>query len=153
MTISDAEEAVYGALASLWTTTPIAWRNVDPRNYADPSQPLLPDGDSDYISVSVDIFSSTTLTVPGNCIRYAGQVALGICVPERTGTRTAKTYLSQLCALLENQRLRTDAGSVAVSTLANQGSYISENGWYVLEAAFPLYFERHTIPQTVDVES
>lgn len=153
MTISDAEEAVYGALESLWTQTPIAWRNIDPRNYSDPSQPLLPDGEVDYVSVSVDIFSATTLTVPGNCIRYAGQVALGICVPERTGTRTAKTYLAQLCSLLENQRLRTEAGTVTVSPLSNQGSYVAENGWYVLEASFPLHFERYLTPQTIDVGS
>ena len=153
MTITDAEEAVYGLLSAVWTATPLAWRNVDPRNYLDPSQPLLPDGEDDYISVNVDVFSATTLTVPGNCIRYSGQVALGICVPERTGTRTAKTYLSQLCDLLENQRLRSSDGSLVVSTLSNQGSYVTDNGWYVLEATFPLYFERYLTPQTVDVGS
>lgn len=153
MTISDAEEAVYGYLAMVWLYTPLAWRNVDPRNYTDPSQPLLPDGEDDYLSVSVDIFSCTTLTVPGNCIRYSGQVSLAICVQERTGTRTAKTYLSQLCDLLENQRLRSSDGSLVVSTLSNQGSYVTDNGWYVLEATFPLYFERYLTPQTIDVGS
>ena len=78
---------------------------------------------------------------------------MAICVQERTGTRTAKTYLSQLCDLLENQRLRSSDGSLVVSTLSNQGSYVTDNGWYVLEATFPLYFERYLTPQTIDVGS
>ena len=45
------------------------------------------------------MFGSTTLTVPANCIRYSGQLALGICVKERTGTRQAKKYLSDMAAL------------------------------------------------------
>jgi hypothetical protein len=153
MTITDAEESIYAYIASVWEVTPLAWRNVDPRNYGDPSQPLLPDGEADYVSVGVDIFSATTLTVPGNCIRYTGQATFGVCVPERTGTRVAKTYVSQLCDLLENQRLRSSDGSLAISTLSNQVSYWTENGWYVVEAAFPIYFERYLDPQTVDIGS
>lgn len=147
MRLDDAEAAVYTLLATRWTATPLAWHNVDPRNFIVPGEPLLPDGDADFIAVRLDIFGSTTLTVPGNCIRYSGQLALGICVKERTGTRQAKTYLADLSALLENQTIKSSDGAIRVSTLSNTADYFAENGWYVLEATFPLYFERYLQPE------
>ena len=98
MRVDEAEAALYALLAQSWTATPLAWHNVDERNFTEPGMPLLPDGDTDYVSVRLDVFSATTLTVPANCIRYSGQLALGICVKERTGTRQAKRYLSDLAA-------------------------------------------------------
>lgn len=147
MRVDEAEEAVYTLLSTRWSQTPLSWHNVDERDYSVPGEPLLPDGDRDYISVRLDIFGSTTLTVPGNCIRYGGQLALGICVKERTGTRQAKTYLADLSALLENQTIKSSDGSIRVSTLSNTADYFAENGWYVLEATFPLYFERYLQPE------
>jgi hypothetical protein len=153
MRIDEAEETVYQILAQNWSLTPLAWHNVDARNYTLPGQPLLPDGTEDYLAVRLDIHAATTLTVPGHCIRYAGQLSLGICVKERTGTRQAKTYLSELADLLENQRLVSEHGTLMVSPLSNQGDYFAENGWYVLEAAFPIHFERYLVPGRVEVTS
>lgn len=151
MRVDEAEAALYALLAQSWTTTPLAWHNVDERNFTEPGMPLLPDGDTDYVSVRLDVFSATTLTVPANCIRYSGQLALGICVKERTGTRQAKKHLSDLAALLENQTLASDGGHLRVSTLSNTADYFAENGWYVLEATFALYFERFLIPDRIEV--
>ncbi len=146
MRIDEAEALVYGLLADNWSLTPLAWHNVDAKNYTEPGYPLLPDGTEDYVSVRLDIHAATTLTIPGNCIRYSGQLSFGICVKERTGTRQAKLYLSELADLLENSRLVSDECSLMVSPLSNQGDYFSENGWYVLEAAFPIHFERFLVP-------
>ena len=143
MNFPEAEEALYQYLDENWAATPLAWRNVDPRNFADPSQPLLPDGTTDYLAIRVDVYSGQTITVPGNCVRYTGQLSVGICVRERTGTRQAKTYLATLAEMLENRRLISSAGSLMVSPLSNQGDYFAENGWYVLEASFPIHFERY----------
>ena len=151
MRVDEAEAALYALLAQSWTATPLAWHNVDERNFTEPGMPLLPDGDTDYVSVRLDVFSATTLTVPANCIRYSGQLALGICVKERTGTRQAKKYLSDLAALLENQTLASDGGHLRVATLSNTADYFAENGWYVLEATFALYFERYLIPDRIEV--
>lgn len=151
MTLAEAEAALYALLQEHWTQTPLAWRNVDPRNYAGPSQPLLPDGDADYLSIQVDIFSATTVTVPGSCIRYAGQLVAGICVKESTGTRQAKQYLTEVCALAENSRIVSSDGNVRLSTLSNMVDYFLDNGWYVLEATFPLYFERYLTPARITV--
>ena len=151
MRVDEAEAALYALLTQSWTATPLAWHNVDERNFTEPGMPLLPDGDTDYVSVRLDVFSATTLTVPANCIRYSGQLALGICVKERTGTRQAKKYLSDLAALLENQTLASDGGHLRVSTLSNTADYFAENGWYVLEATFALYFERYLIPDRIEV--
>lgn len=151
MTFAEAEETIYQALAQNWTSTPIAWHNVDPRNFSDPGQPLLPDGTDDYLAVRVDLHGGKTITVPGHCIRYAGQLSVGVCVRERTGTRQAKAYLDDLAGLLENHRLVSSYGSLLVSPLANQGDYFTENGWYVLEAAFPIHFERYLTPGEVSV--
>lgn len=151
MRTDEAEAALYSLLESRWTTTPLAWSNVDERDFSEPGQPLLPDGDRDYVSVRVDVFGSRTLTVPANCIRYSGQLALGICVKERTGTRQAKAYLADLADLLENQTLVANGGNLRLSTLSNTADYIAENGWYVLEATFAFYFERHLTPSRVVV--
>ena len=151
MRVDEAEAALYSLLAQHWTATPLAWHNVDERNFGEPGQPLLPDGDEDFVSVRLDVFSSQTLTVPANCIRYSGQLALGICVKERTGTRQAKTYLADLAGLLENQTLTSASGHLRMSTLSNTTDYFAENGWYVLEATFSLYFERHLLPGQVAV--
>ncbi len=151
MRVDEAESALYRLLASHWTATPLAWHNVDERNFGEPGQPLLPDGDQDFVSVRLDVFASQTLTVPANCIRYSGQLALGICVKERTGTRQAKTYLADLADLLENQTLGHVGGHLRLSTLSNTADYFAENGWYVLEATFALYFERYLVPGRVDV--
>lgn len=151
MQIHEAEAALYALLARRWTATPLAWHNVDARNFTEPGQPLLPDGEADYITVRLDVFGSTTLTVPANCIRYSCQLALGICVKERTGTRQAKKYLSDMAALLENQTLAADGGHLRLSTLSNTADYFSENGWYVLEATFAIYFERYLVPDRIEV--
>ena len=151
MRFDEAESALYHLLASHWTATPLAWHNVDERNFGDPGQPLLPDGDDDYLSVRLDIFPGRTITVPGTCVRYGGQLAIGICVKERTGTRQAKTYLADLAELLENQTLVHDGGRLRLSTLSNTADYFAENGWYVLEATFALYFERYLVPGRINV--
>lgn len=145
MRVDEAEAALYSLLSTSWTMTPLAWHNVDPRNFIVPGEPLLPDGDQDYVSARLDVFSSKTLT--GTCIRYSGQLALGICVKERTGTRQAKKYLSDLAAILENQTIKSSDGALRMSTLSNTADYFAENGWYVLEATFPMYFERYLQPE------
>ena len=48
---------------------------------------------------------------------------------ERTGTRQAKTYLSDLCELLENQMVVSGVGEIRISTLSNTADYFAENGW------------------------
>ena len=68
MRIDEAEETVYQILAQNWSLTPLAWHNVDARNYTLPGQPLLPDGTEDYLAVRLDIHAATTLTVP--CLLY-----------------------------------------------------------------------------------
>ena len=143
MRFDEVEAALYSVLETYWTATPLAWHNVDERNFGEPGQPLLPDGDEDFVSVRLDIFPGETITVPGTCVRYSGQLAIGICVKERTGTRQAKTYLSDLCELLENQTVVSSVGEIRLSTLSNTADYFAENGWYVLEGTFALYFERY----------
>ncbi len=148
----EAEAALYALLAERWTTTPLAWRNIEARDYADASLPLLPDGEADYVSVQVDIFGGETITVPGKCIRYAGQLVLGVCVQESTGTRQAKAYQSDLQGLVESTTVQSSAGTVRLSPLSNSVDYFTPNGWYVLEAVFPFHFERQLTPRTLSVE-
>jgi hypothetical protein len=149
--LDEAEAALYSMLSENWVTTPLAWRNVDARLYTNPSLPLLPDGDTDYVSVQIDVFGGRTVTVPGNCVRYSGQLVLAVCVQENSGTRQARTYQSDLQGLLENKTIRSSKGTLRLTTLSNSVDYFTDNGWYVLETTIPFYFERYLTPATVDV--
>jgi hypothetical protein len=142
MTPVQAEALLYTYLSANWTATKIAWQNVEPRDFTSPSQPLLPEGTDDYIAVRVMLVNSTTITMPANCIRYRGQLMVGVCVKENTGTRTAKNRLSSLVELLENATISDVNGSLRIGNMAGSLGYPAPNGWYVEDSSFMFTFER-----------
>lgn len=138
---ADALLATY--LSQYWTQTPIAWQNVEPRNFSEMGQPLLPSGDEDYVAVRSEVVGNRTLTVPGSCIRTQLQLQVAVCVKEGSGTRRARRLLSQIVELLENKRIGDFGNRLSFSTLSGAACYTSDNGWFIEEASLPCYFERH----------
>lgn len=139
MNLEEADALLTTYLAEHWTHTPIAWQNIEPRNFSEMGQPLLPSGTENYVAIRSEIVGNRTLTVPGSCIRTQMQLQVAVCVKENTGTRNTRRLLSELVELLENQRI----GSLSFGTLAGAARYVTENGWFVEEASLPCYFERH----------
>jgi hypothetical protein len=143
MTLEEADALLTTYLAEHWTQTPIAWQNIEPRNFSEMGQPLLPSGTEDFIAVRSEIVNNQTLTVPGRCIRTQMQLQVAVCVKENTGTRSARRWLSDLVALLENQRIGDPGSQLSFGTLSGAARYVTDNGWFVEEASLPCYFERH----------
>lgn len=144
MTYTEADKLISEYLASQWTTTPIAWPNIEPRSFVPIGQPLLPMGTSDYVALRSQGVGSQTITVDRSCVRYAGQLFVAACVKEGTGVRTAKGYVDELVDLLENRTLKGSGGVVRLSTLTGPTGYPAPNGWYCEEFAVMYYFERYT---------
>jgi hypothetical protein len=146
MTYSDADKLISEYLAAHWTTTPIAWPNIEPRSFVPIGQPMLPMGTADYIALRSHGTGSQTITVDGGCIRYSGQLFCGVLVKEGTGVRTAKGYIDTLVALLENKTIReSGAGAVRMGTITGPTGYPAASGWYVEEFAIMYYFERFVV--------
>jgi hypothetical protein len=142
--IGEADALLSTYLSTHWSETPLAWTNVEPRAWASPGQPLLPEGDDDYVVVDIDLIANRNITVPVGCIRSSGQIRLGVCTKQGGGTRVAKNRLSRLVELLENVTIKSTTGEVLrVRNLVTAAGYTAANGWYVEEAAFAFYYERH----------
>lgn len=144
MNISDASAVLENYLTVAWTATPIAYENVEARNWSEIGQPLLPDGDSDYIAIRSQVVNSRTLTVPGTCRRYEGVLFVGVAVRDGTGTRVADTYAAQLVTLLEGKELPSTTGMLRLWNLGGSVKYRPTTGWYVNELSFSFSFERYT---------
>jgi hypothetical protein len=145
MTYTDADRLIQEYLAANWTTTPIAWPNVEPRSFVPIGQPLLPMGTANYIALRSHGTGSQTVTVNGSCIRYSGQLFCGVNVKEGMGVRTAKGYVDTLVALLENKTIHEPGtGAVRMGTITGPTEYFSPNGWFTIEFAIMYSFERFT---------
>lgn len=142
MTFDEADQIIATHLDTNWVTTPIAWPNVEPRDFQTVGQPLLPLGETDYIAIRTTGLGSRTVTVPGTCIRYSGQLFVASCVKAGTGVRLAKERLGELSSLLENATLRGTPGVVRLGTLTGPVAYTTSNGWYVEEIGIMYHFER-----------
>jgi hypothetical protein len=143
MDLEQADALIDTHLATHWTTTPIAWANVEPRAFSQPGQPLLPDGTADYVQVRTYLVSNRTVTVPAHCIRSHMQLQVSVCVKAGKGDRKAKKHLSDLVILLENATIGASGAHIRIGTLIGSAGYFSDNGWYIEDAAFPFYFERY----------
>lgn len=142
MNIISAETALQSYLATNWTRTDIAWPNVLPADFAAPGQPLLPEGDTDYIAVRHEFTNSRFITVPGTCRRYSGVLYLSVFVRRETGTRTLADYTSDLINLFEGKQIAHAGEYLTVWTMT--GSIDRELAdWYTREIAFSMTFERH----------
>ena len=143
MNLEGADALLTTYLAEHWTHTPIAWDNIEARDFAEMGQPLLPSGDLDYVQIRSEIVGNRTLTVPGTCVRTQMQLQVAVCVKQHTGTRNARRLLDQLVDLLENQRIGTFGNRLSFGPLGGAVRYVAANGWFVEEASLPCYFERY----------
>jgi hypothetical protein len=142
MDLASADALLATYLTDNWSHTPIAWENVEPRNWSSAGQPLLPEGLVDYVQVRTFATGNSNITVDRSCIRTRVQIQIAVCVKSGTGTRSAKGWQDELNLLLENALLSDGSGVLRLSTMIGSEGYPAVNGWYVYESAFAGYFER-----------
>lgn len=120
-----------------WSATPVVYENTEPLDFSIAGAPPLTDGDKDYILMEIDIESTTTISVPAECLRHTGYLVMALHVKEDTGAQASFALVDQLDALFTYQRI----GSVEVKNrLAVTGSPLG-NGWVVYPVQW--YFESH----------
>ena len=144
MNHEQADKLITEYLSDHWTTTPIVWPNLEPREFTAIGQPLLPRGNKDYVALRSHGTGSQTITVTGSCVRYSGQLFVSACVKEGTGVRLAKGYVDELVEMLENKTLKNADGAVRMGNITGPAAYPAPNGWFVHEFSILFYFERFT---------
>ena len=129
-------------LYSNWSTTPIVWENIDNINLTDASQNILTKGTDPFIALEIRVFNSTTITVPGHCIRYAGALEFAVFTREGIGGRTGDALTDSLIALFERKHLGTLPDVVRFKNIITSTKYDTPSGWRVNEISFAFEFER-----------
>jgi len=127
----QAETTIQAYLSQRWTATPVVYPNVLPANFAAPGQPLIPEGDVDYIALRHEFTQAQFITVPARCSRYSGYLYLTVSVRRETGTRALSTHCSELIELFSGQELHliesagiaTTAHAIMWDTVAGAESY------------------------------
>lgn len=89
----DIRAAIEARLSSNWTTTPIAWDNVE----YDPTPA------TSFIRLIVDEVDSTQVSMATTpCHRIVGLIHIMIMVPINTGTNVARGYADTLAGIFRN---------------------------------------------------
>ena len=143
MNLLDAETLIQTYLSSNWTTTKVAYPNVLPADFSAPGQPLLPEGNADYIALRYQFDQSRFITVPGNCRRYTGNIQPTIFVRRQTGTRTLATYANSLIDIFEGKEITDSTGGVLRVWGLTGAIELTYDDWYARELTFAASFERH----------
>ena len=127
---ADTEKIIQERLKNNWTTTPIAYSNVDSR--------LLEDGDDPWIRCTIVEGASSQHamgdpTGHGN-VRHVGVITIQVFVREHTGTRQSRTYLDTLKSYwqVEDQGLTFRPASVFPVGVVN--------GWYQTNLDIPYFW-------------
>jgi hypothetical protein len=126
-------------ISANWSSTKIAWENVEPRDFTDPAAPFLYDSTDPYIFVSVSVDTSRQIEMPNVCKRYYGQVMIDVHVPEGKGSRVAKSLLGSLNDLLEDTTLSNNIRIQDFNRIGNE--YQLRQGWATYAAVWPIEAE------------
>lgn len=143
MDILSAQTLLETYFNTNWTATPVVYENVEARNWTATGQPLLPEGETSYVTFRTEYGRTEFITVPGRCRRQHGVLYPAVCVRTATGTRTALTYAKDLVALLEGKELEATDGVLRLRSMGGTQKYRPSEGWLVVEMAFNFSFERY----------
>jgi hypothetical protein len=120
-------------LAANWSATPISYEGIPWKNLNAPGQPLLEEGDEDFIIFEVHAGETEPASVPLTCVKRHGYLSAAVYVKEDTGTRQAKNYLDQLNALFEYKTL---PGDLRMKQFLDDGAFLA-NGWAIYACQWP----------------
>jgi hypothetical protein len=120
-----------------WSSTPIAWQNVEARDSALSGAPLLSAGSKSYISFMVDITKTEAIEIPLGYIRYFGYVGIDVYTLEGTGTRAAETLIDALVDLFQYRMISDDTACIRFHEYLDSGTFTIQEGWATHATQFP----------------
>ena len=143
MNLIEAESLIQVYFSENWSATKVAYPNVLSADFAAIGQPLLPEGEEDYVAVRHIFDQSRFITVPGTCRRYTGAIQPTVFVRRHTGTRNLLSHCSPLIELLEGREI-TNPGGGLLRVWGLTGSIeLAYDDWYAREMSFSASFERY----------
>ena len=137
-TLPEVSAALEQAISSQWTATPLAWENTPARDYGASGQPMLVDGDKDFVQVSIEFWGNYPVVIPTDCVRYYGAITFDIYVKEDTGSRAAAEYIESLASIYD----RKTYSNVRMGNLTSVGVFTLTEGWVTTTIQFEFEFDR-----------
>ena len=142
MEVRAARALLEQYLNTNWSYTPIRWQNVEAVNLGSPSQPLLPQGDTNYLGVDIDLVGTRVITVPGYCRRRFGQLIFSVFIKEASGAGLADDYIDKLINLFEYQTFGTAPERLRVHNVTGHVNYYVDSGWFVSQSRLAFDFNK-----------
>lgn len=137
-TMTEASAALEQAIASQWTSTPLAWENAPARDFDAAGQPMLVSGDKDFVQVAIEFWGNYPVVIPTDCVRYFGAITFDIYVKEDTGTRAATGYIDDLANIYDQKT----HSNVRMRNLSSVGVFVLAEGWMTTTVQFEFEFDR-----------
>ena len=126
-TWQDIRQDIESKLNANWTTTAIAWDNVE----------YTPSAATSFIRLLIEEVGSTQLTIGGTqCHRVYGLIHIMIMVPTKTASATAYTYADSLSDIFRN--LEISIVRCRIPRIVRVGG-IGE--WFQLSLIIPFYIK------------
>ena len=137
-TLPEVSAALEQAIASQWTSTPLAWENAPAKDFDEAGQPMLVSGDKDFVQVSIEFWGNYAVVIPSDCVRYYGAISFDLYVKEDTGTRAATGYIDELATIYDQKTY----SNVRMRNLSSVGVYKLAEGWVTTTVQFEFEFDR-----------
>ncbi len=105
-TYSAVTKSIEDRFDTLWTNTPVAYKNVAPLDYDDVDKPVLADGSDPYIVTDIMPGHTENMEITNNPVRRTyGSLAVELYSKKDTGTATNQANIDALVALFEYQTI------------------------------------------------
>lgn len=134
-------EAIANTLESYldtnWTSTPIAWANVEALDYDSAGQPKLTETDDPFIYFELNNVGSQAVEVTPNCVRYWGLIQIHVYIKEFDGVRPAQQYIDSLNVLFQYK----EVSGIRVKNFNYEGPVRLEQGWVLFTCVWPFETE------------
>ncbi len=98
MTFNDIRKIIETRFKNNWSTTPVEWPNMP----FDHQAQVLAGKKSPWVRLTIIDGDAENVALGGMHQRYSGIVIIGIFVPEKTGTGTARGYADVIAAIFQN---------------------------------------------------
>lgn len=138
ITYDQALKTIQSQFQTNWTYTPVAYDNVEPRDFSDPVQPLLSDLQTPYIGVKVLFEESYAAETGPNAIKRTwGSIETSFFTRLSSGASTNSANIDNLSNLFEYKVI----GGIVFKELMVL-TPIPTKGWYVTPTLLRFYFNR-----------
>lgn len=123
MSWSTEREDIEGRLDTNWSTTPIAFQNVD----------FDPPDNSEWVRLSI-LNGETVYNTLGGGLEHLGVIMMQIFSPKNIGTATVRGYADTLAGIFENAEFND-----VICRAASIDNIGVVNDWYQVNVNIPYY--------------